>query len=63
MLYKIDYSTRSGSTATKWVNHAADKVEAMTRFMDWFFSRHSGDAVRIDQTTEVEFTGVCNGIY
>lgn len=62
MLYKIDYSKRSGSNGTKWLNYADDKTDAVKRFMDWFFADNPGDAVRIDAVTSVEFTGDMSSI-
>lgn len=58
MLYKIDYTTRNEhAVGSKWVNHAADKTEAVTRFMNNFFATHPGDAVRIELVTSVEMIG------
>lgn len=57
MLYKIDYKTRSGKTGEKFVNNAADRTEAVKRFMDWFFANNPDDAVKPTATMEIEFTG------
>lgn len=58
MLYKIDYTTRNESAVgTKWLNNVADKDEAVTRFMDNFFTAHPGDAVRIELVTLIEIIG------
>ena len=62
MLYKIDYETRSGNSGSKWENFAADKTEAVKRFMDNFFRTNPGDAVRIDLVTEVEIIGDLSGV-
>lgn len=60
MLFKIDYAEKSADEtvlATKWVNFASDKTEAVKRFMNWFFAEHRSSKVRIDLITEVEFVG------
>jgi len=58
MLYKIDYTRRSDlSTGSKWVNHAADKTEAIKRFLAAFFKATKFDGIRIDLITEVEIIG------
>lgn len=63
MLFKIDYTQLSDrSRKTKFVNHAADKTEAVTRFMDWFFRAHPRDSVLPREVTEIEFIGDLSGI-
>lgn len=58
MLYQIDYTRRSDmARLTKYINHAADETEAITRFMDWFHSAHRNDAARPEKITTIEFTG------
>lgn len=58
MLYKIDFTRRKDmSKVTKWVNHAANSTEAVTRFMDWFFRKHPDDAVKPHSVMEVELIG------
>ena len=58
MLYKLDYTTRNKKEqGTKWVNFAADRTEAVTQFMDWFFAKQPDDAVRVELVTEVQIVG------
>lgn len=65
MLFKVDYTSKSGEVVeenSKWVNFAADAVEATRRFMDWFFSSHPGQEVRVNRLTEVEIIGDLSGV-
>lgn len=60
MLFKIDYAEKYADEtvlATRWVNFASDRTEAVKRFMNWFFAEHRSSKVRIDLITEVEFVG------
>jgi len=58
MLYKVDFVRRNDRSAgAKWVNHAANHEEALTRFMDWFFRTHPDDAVRPERILEVSLIG------
>lgn len=58
MVYKIDYTDRNNRALhERFVKMAADKTEAVTRFMDWFFRANPDNAVRIELITAIEFTG------
>jgi hypothetical protein len=59
MLFMIDYTTRSAPQikVCKFVNHASDSIEAIKRFMNWFFRNHPDDAVKLQEVTEIEFIG------